>query len=429
MKKKILVKGFLFFLTILFFSSFVFAIQGSDSSGTITSYSGTTGAAAASGSSSDNTVSGGRVSAGGSAVSSAYSDGTISGNPGADLSTSDPSTSSDSESGTETDAESGLNSVPSGGGGGGGGGSAGEASTEAAEATTEQTAVEAEASQEATETTEASAEAVSPAENAVTVAIELSEGSSVTLAPQTGAAGMSVVGVTATTVTVVITRDSTGNIITGGAIYQAEQEITMEVGQTIDVDSDGDDIADLQVTLTQIKYNTEKGRYEGVFTLTYLSPTEEIVSFVKEQIDRGEVAFVKGPSEEEISFGYWIWILVACIVISVLALVGWVLFDKKNKKHFPTTIPTHYFEKLIRQEVSTHKKPEEQKKEITKTEIKTEKKQETGKEQPIGTPTILSEVKQSKKKNGKRKKNKKAARVKKKKKAKRKGKNNRKKQK
>src|SRR3989338_9087280 len=106
MKEKIVLKGFLFFLTILFFSSFVFAIQGSDSSGTVTSYSGTTGAAAASGSSSDSTVSGGRVSAGGSAVSSAYSDGTTSGSPGADLSTTDATTSSDSESGVGTETES-----------------------------------------------------------------------------------------------------------------------------------------------------------------------------------------------------------------------------------------------------------------------------------------------------------------------------------
>ena len=321
MKEKIVLKGFLFFLTILFFSSFVFAIQGSDSSGTVTSYSGTTGAAAASGSSSDSTVSGGRVSAGGSAVSSAYSDGTISGSPGADLSTTDATTSSDSESGvgTETESEGGLNSIPGGGGGGGGPGAADGAATESAEAaTTEQTTVKAEA-QAATET---AAEATAPAETAITVAIELSEGSSVTLAPQTGAAGMSVVGVTATTATVVITSDSAGNAITGGAIYQAEQEVTMEVGQTIDVDSDGDGTADLQVTLTQINYNSEAGKYEGIFTLTYLNPTEEIVSFVKEQIDRGEVAFVKGPSEEEISFAYWIWIIVACIVMGVLALVG-----------------------------------------------------------------------------------------------------------
>ncbi|MBI5001966.1 hypothetical protein HZC31_01125 [Candidatus Woesearchaeota archaeon] len=414
MKEKIVLKGFLFFLTILFFSSFVFAIQGSDSSGTVTSYSGTTGAAAASGSSSDSAVSGGRVSAGGSAVSSAYSDGTISGSPGADLSTTDTSTSSEggSESGSGTETESGsLNSIPSGGGGGGAGPTA-EAATESAEAATEQTTVEAEAQAAA----EAATETTAPAENAVTIAIELSAGDSVTLAPQTGAAGMSVIAVTDTTATIVITSDSAGNAITGGAIYQAEQEVTMEVGQTIDVDSDNDGIADLQVTLTQINYNSEAGKYEGIFTLTYLNPTEEIVSFVKEQIDRGEVAFVKGPSEEEISFAYWIWILVAFIVISVLTLVGWVLFDKKNKKHFPTTIPTHYFEKLMRQEVGTHKKPEEQKKEITQIEVK--KENNVGKEQPIGTQTILSEIKQPKKKKGKRKKNKKAAKIKRSKKAK-----------
>ena len=232
---------------------------------------------------------------------------------------------------------------------------------------------------------------------------------------------MSVLAVTATTATIVVTSgtESEGNSITGGVIYSTDQETTMEVGQTIDVDSDGDGVADLQITLSRIDYNTETGKYEGIFTLTYLDPTEEIVSFVKEQIDRGEVAFVKGPSEEEISFAYWIWIIVACIVMGVLALVGWVLFDKKNKKHFPTTIPTHYFEKLMRQEVSTHKKPEQQR-ETTKIEVK--KENNLGKEQSIGTQTIISELKKSKKKKGKRKKNKKAAKIKKRKKAKRKAK-------
>lgn len=333
MKTKSLIQV-LFILLLLFMLSYsVFAIQGSDSSGSITSYSGTTGAAAASGSSSDNTVSGGRVSAGGSAISSGYTDGTISGNPGADLSTTDESTSSESDTGSSTNAESesSLNSIPSGSGGGGGGSRVSEEEASATEeATTE--VIPQEVTETVTEAATETQEAAVLTKNAVTIAIELTEGSSVTLAPQIGAARMSILSVTATSATIVITSDGT-NSITGGVIYSTDQEITLEVGEIIDVDSDGDDSADLQVTLSQIDYNAEKRKYEGIFTLTYLSPSEEVVSFVKEQVERGEVAFVNGPAIQEISFVYWVWIIVALIVVGVLTLIGWVLFNKINKKH------------------------------------------------------------------------------------------------
>lgn len=417
MKTKSLIQV-LFILLLLFMLSYsVFAIQGSDSSGTITGYSGITGAAAASGSSSDSAGNGGRVSAGSSPVSSSYADatGTISGSSGADLSTSDPEQEAESDSGTEESESGALNSIPSGGGGGGGG-AEGSAAESGEAATAEQTTVEAEASaQEAEKTTETTAEttteaaAETAAESAVTVAVELSEGSSITLAPQTGAAGVSVLKVTATTATIVITSATGGNSITGGVIYSTDQETTMSVGQTIDVDSDGDGVADLQITLTRIGYNAETGMYQGIFTLMYLNPLEEVVSFVQGQVERGEVAFVSGSSIEEISFAYWVWIIVALIVIGVLALVGWVLFDKKNKKHLPTTIPTHYFEKLVRQEVSTHKeepqkvKTQELKKEEVKKKRAQELKNETKKQ---GTQTIIN-LNASKKKKTKRKKKKK----------------------
>ncbi len=370
MKKKQVIQSFLILLLLFILSDGIFAIQGGDSSGIITSYSGITGVAVASGSSSDSGVSGGRVSVGSSAVSSGYSDGTTSGNPGIDLSTSDPQTQTASSSGTNTNAEAstatdgGLNNIPSSGGSEGAAAIEGS-SPEATEAVTvEQTTGEAQT------TTEAAAFA----ENAITVAIEMSEGAFVPLAPQTGAAGISVLAITATTATVVITHDGE-NSITGGVIYSADQETTMEIKQTIDVDSDGDGVADLQITLSQIDYNVETEKYEGVFTLTYLDPSEEVVSFVKEQLERGEVTFVKGPALEEISFTYWVWIIIGVFVVGVLAFIGWMLFDKRNKKYLPATMPTHYFEKLVRQEVSTHKKEELQEvktQEIKKEEVKKE---------------------------------------------------------
>ena len=214
----------------------------------------------------------------------------------------------------------------------------------------------------------------------MTIAIELSDGSSVTLSPETGAASMTVVEVTETSATIIIESAQTSeNSITGAVVIGVEQETTLLVGETVEVDSDGDGEIDLEITLTKIVYDEETGKYRGIFTTTYLHPTKEIIAFVEEQIASGQVALVERPSMERMVFGYWIWLLVALLVIGVVGFIIWVLKDKKTKKYVPTTIPTHYFEKILRSELGQHtrqQKQQEQKQENTeeKKKVSEEKK-------------------------------------------------------
>ncbi|MEK6867865.1 MAG: hypothetical protein AABX98_03525 [Nanoarchaeota archaeon] len=401
MKTKHIIQYSFLFLVVIILSSVVFAIQGTSSDGSVTAKNGGASAAAASGTSSDNTVTG-RVSAGGSGVASSYSGDGVSGNSGPDLSTSDASTPVKEET---KEAEETSSTIPSGGGGGGGGsggadGSAGESSD--AEATTEATT-------EATQTTEQAAEAAdATSEESVSVAVELSEGSSLTLSPETGAASMTVTAVTETSATIVIESAQTteeGNSITGAVVIGVEQETTLSVGETVEVDSDGDGEIDLEITLTKIVYDEETGKYRGIFTTTYLYPNEETITFIEEQISSGQVTLVERPSMERMAFEYWIWLIVAVLVIAVVGFILWVLKDKKTKRYVPTTIPTHYFEKILRSELrqDSGQKEQPKKQEIQKEE--NNNKQEEKKE-VVEEKKAAVQKKGSKKRAKKRKKTK-----------------------
>lgn len=394
MKTKYIIHYFFLFLVVLVLSNGVFAIQGTSSDGSVTAKNGGTSAAAASSTSSDNTITG-RVSAGGSGVSSSYSGEGVSGNPGADLSTADEASVEEEE----TEEGETSSTIPSGGGGGGGG-SGGSADSSAGESSDAETTTEAtETTTEAAQTTEQAAEAAETAAESVTIAIDLSEGSSLALSPETGAAEMTVVEVTETTATIVIESAQTaenGNSITGAVVIGVEQETTMHVGETVEVDSDGDGEIDLEITLTKIVYDEETGRYRGIFTTTYLHSTEEIISFIEEQVASGEVALVERSSMERMAFEYWIGLIVAVLVIGVVGFILWVLKNKKTKKYATTTIPTHYFEKILRSELRQRSKQKEQSK---KQEMVKEKKKKAKKRKK-------TKGKKNKKKKGKRRKKK-----------------------
>jgi hypothetical protein len=403
MKTKQNIQLFFLFLILIILSSAVFAIQGTSSDGSVTAKNGGVSAAAASGASSENVVTG-RVSAGGSGVSSSYSGTEVSGSPGPDLSTADEAAAAEQK---ETTKEESSSTIPSGGDGGGESG--GSADSGAGESTDAETTTEAtETTAEAAQTTDQAAEVAETAAEPVTIAVELSEGSSLTLSPETGAAEMTVIEVTETTATIVIESAQTaedGNSIIGAVVIGVEQETTLNVGETVEVDSDGDGEIDLEITLSKIVYDEETGKYRGIFTTTYLYPNEEIIAFIEEQVASGEVALVERPSMERMAFGYWIWLIVAVLVICVVGFILWVLKDKKTKKYTATTIPTHYFEKILRNELGQRSEQREHSKKEDGEEKKVISKARNSKKKTKRTKA-KKRNKKLKKKKGKRSKKK-----------------------
>lgn len=291
------------FFFLLLFAHVVFAITGSSSDGSVSVSDAGMSSTGVRSSSSDNTISS-RTSSSTPGSSSSYNDATntVTGNLGSDTSLSSTASSTTaSSSSSETTADEGGN-IPSSGGGGGGGRTASGSISDAASAETSETEItsaDETSEQDMGESQTSSEQAVdsSQFQEPISILVELFEGDSLSLSPNTGVSEMTVLAITQTSATIFIDGSGSSNQLTGGVVINAHQETTLQLGESIDVDTNGDGIADLKITLSEIIYDEESQNYHAVFSTMYLQPTDETTNFIQKQVDTGEVALVSSSKE------------------------------------------------------------------------------------------------------------------------------------
>lgn len=334
---------FFLFLLVIVLSSFVVAIEGTSSDGAVTAKNGGTSATATSGISSQEEVSG-RVAVGGSGIAASYLTGFVTGSSGPDMTLQDAVTPPAETPAEETTEESG--SIPSAGGGAGGGGGgsdgSGDSGAESGESAESEGSAESESAESSSSTFAESGESADAEGNAeasseaVSVAVELSDGSSLSLSPETGASEMTVVEVTETTATIIVETESStetsSNELTGGVVAAVKEETTLHVGESVEVDTDGDGSIDLKITLTKIMYDEEAKKYRALFTTTYLHPNEDVLAYVENQASQGKVVLVETPQEVR-TLEPWTLIVLGLFILFCLFIIIHSLYEKKKKTH------------------------------------------------------------------------------------------------
>ncbi len=332
MKSKKIALYFVLFLFLGILSINVVAISGA--SGSLSSEAGTSasGSGAASGSISST------FSAGGSPIGSSYAGAGLSGSSGMPLTgTVVASGSSSTATDTATDTSSQL-PIPGSSSSSRGGGSGSNSGTNSADSTAELTAPvqEQEESEKKAETKEAGKITEGLATKIVIVTKTMSSGQSLSLSSSISLneqpISLYVVSVDPTSTTIKITSQTGIGGITGAVVANMAEEVILSIGDEVEVDTNDDDITDVRVQLTEIKYNETTEEYEAVFKATYLHLDEETAAFVQTQLDTGDIEkFETINLPEKLELGYWFWIVVGSLALFVMLFVGRTIHSRKKR--------------------------------------------------------------------------------------------------